>query len=107
MDHFTGKQVGRATLAVGQTETVLIWNDPDGSPPSQWTLVVYDPNGCSSVTWESGHEHISMPNQTLAPLAVGTNILSGTQGIYGSQVTVRLTAATNTTFSVMLIRVNQ
>ena len=103
-DNFKGKQVGRQALAVGQQATVLIWNDPDGTPPSQWTLVVDDPGGASSVLWTMGHEQVSFDNSAGVLLAAGQNIIE--HQIYGSMITVRIQAATAQTFRVMLVRHN-
>lgn len=102
-----GKPIGRADIAAGTTQDVLIYHDPPDTPPSSWALVIEDPNGGSAVSWINGHERIAMTT-TAAGLAVGVNVfgIGATPGPYGSSITVRITAATTGTFQAMLIRVN-
>ena len=101
---FQGRQVGRSTIPAGGTETILIWQDPEGSPPSQWTLVVNDPNGGSVVTVTGGHDEVSIENIASPATAAGQNVLLAV--VFGSSITVRITAGTSTQFDAMLIRVN-
>lgn len=102
-----GLPIGRAEIAAGTSQDVLIYHDPPGQAPSSWALVVEDPNGGSSVQWINGHERIAMQT-TAAALAAGVNVfgVGSVQGPYGSSITVRINAATNATFQCMLIRVN-
>ena len=102
-----GLPIGRAEIAIGTSQDLLIYHDPPDSPPSSWALVIDDPNGGSTVTWINGHERIAMETAPAA-LAAGVNVfgIGAIPGPYGSSVTVRVAAATTATFQAMLIRVN-
>lgn len=107
MDGPQGKQVGRQALAAGQTGNLIAFHDPEGTPPSQWTLIVFDPNGGSSVLVTMGHDFVTFnPNLAALPLlAAGLNVIP--LQTFGSSVTVRILAATATTFDAMIVRVNR
>jgi len=102
-----GLPIGRAEIAIGTTQEVLIYHDAPGTPPSSWALVVDDPNGGSVVQWINGHERIAMTTAP-APLVAGVNVfgIGAVAGPYGSSVTVSITAGTTATFQAMLIRIN-
>jgi len=100
---FQGRQVGRANIATGTTETILTWSDPESTPPSQWTLVVFDAGGGSVPTVTQGHNEVSW-TQDLAATGVGQTVYAAT--LYGSSITVRILAGSATTIEAMLIRVN-
>ena len=105
-----GRLTGRATVQVGTTQEVLIYHDVGALEPSQWGLVVRDPNGGSTVQWTQGHNNVSFDvPATAVPTVAGENyygIPGQPPGPFGSAISVRITAGTTTTFDLIMVRLN-